>query len=287
MNLFAEFLQEKQYLTGVSKNTLDYLGYCWKAWRRTVGDSEPSRGTLDAFVIGIRQSGLSVGATNAYIRGLNSYFSWLFENGHTTEHFKLRALKAEQKVMKTFTDEQLRAIVSWRPRTFAEARLHTLLCLLIDTGIRIDEALSVEIGKLDFHNLLLTVKGKGNKQRVVPLSFEVRKILWSYCQRKRATVANPQGFLFCTSHGGKLSYDNTRRDFQRLLKRLAIEGIDGSFHAFRRKFARSYVKNGGNLFYLMKALGHTSLVMSKRYCEVSEQDLADAHIRTSLLSRLK
>lgn len=281
MDKFAEFLQEKQYLTGVSKNTLDYLGYCWKAWTRTVGDSEPSRSTLDAFVIGIRQSGLSVGATNAYIRGLNSYFSWLFENGHTTEHFKLKALKAEQKVMKTFSDSDIRTIVAWRPRTFAEMRLHTLLCLLIDTGIRIDEALTLGKEEVDFDNLLIKVHGKGNKERIVPISFELRKILWKFLNRHNYR------FVFCTRHGGKLSYDNTRRDFQKLLKRLGIDGIDGSFHAFRRKFARSYVKNGGNLFYLMKALGHTTLAMSKRYCEVSEQDLADTHIRTSLLSRLK
>jgi len=278
---FEQFLQEKQYLTGVSKNTLDYLGYCWTAWKRTVGNSEPSRATLDAFVIGIRQSGLSVGATNAYIRGLNSYFSWLFENGHTTEHFKLKALKAEQKVMKTFSDEQLKLLVSFRPKTFAEHRLHTLICLLIDTGIRIEEALQIDRSKFDFENLLLTVRGKGKKERIVPISIELRKVLFKHCNRHTHIL------VFCTRHGGKLSYDNTRRDFQRLLTRLGIEGIDGSFHAFRRKFARSYVKNGGNLFYLMKALGHTSLTMSKRYVEVSEQDLAETHLRTSLLSKLK
>lgn len=279
--LFKRFLQEKTYLCNCSPNTLDYLGYCYKAWKRTVGESAPSRATLDAFVIGIRQSGLSVGATNAYIRGLNSYFSWLYENGHTTEHFKLKVLKAEQKVMKTFTDEQLRALLSWKPRTFTEHRLHALIATITDTGIRIEEAITLTRKNVDMDNLLIKVYGKGNKERVIPMSYELRKILYKFINRHNFDLAFP------TRHGGKLSYDNTRRDFQRLLTRLGIAGIDGSFHAIRRKFARSYVKNGGNLFYLMKALGHTTLAMSKRYCEVSEQDLADTHLKTSLLSKLR
>jgi site-specific recombinase XerD len=69
--------------------------------------------------------------------------------------------------------------------------------------------------------------------------------------------------------------------------RLGIDDFEGSFHAFRRKFAKSYVKNGGNLFYLMKALGHTTLTMSKKYVEVETEDLQATHARTSLLNRLK
>jgi hypothetical protein len=60
--------------------------------------------------------------------------------------------------------------------------------------------------------------------------------------------------------------------YYRYLKRAGVEKTDGSFHAFRRAFARGYVRNDGNLFYLMKALGHTTLTMSKKYVEVEVQD---------------
>ena len=68
---------------------------------------------------------------------------------------------------------------------------------------------------------------------------------------------------------------------------LGISGFEGSFHSFRRAFAKAYVRNGGNLFYLQKALGHTTLTMSKRYVEVEVDELKETHLKVSLLSRLR
>jgi integrase/recombinase XerD len=71
------------------------------------------------------------------------------------------------------------------------------------------------------------------------------------------------------------------------MERLRITGFDGSFHAFRRFFARNYVRSGGNVFYLQKMLGHTTLTMSKKYVDVETQDLQVAHLKTSILSQTK
>ena len=218
---------------------------------------------------------------NVYIRGMNSFLSWLHESEYIPEPLKIKQLKTEQKIMQTFTDEQLKSIASFKPKTFTEARLHALLCLVIDTGVRISEALDLRRDKVDFDNLLLTVRGKGNKERPIPMSLELRKVLWKFSQKHKFDL------MFPNRDGGRLLYDNTRRDFRKICERLKLEGFDGSFHAFRRKFARSYVKNGGNLFYLMKALGHTTLTMSKKYVEVETDDLKDMHYKTSLLSRVR
>ena len=278
--LFDQFIKEKRYLKNCSEHTLAYLYYCFKALAKHL-DGELSEASLRQWVINVRQAGKGTGAINAYIRGINSFLSWLYENGHTSTHLKIKQLKQEQPVLKTFTDAQIKAIVSFKPRTFYQLRLHTLLLTLADTGIRINEALDLKRDKVDFDNLLLTVTGKGNKQRIVPFSIDLRKSLYKLLSKHRFE------YVFPAKHGGKLLYNNLRREFINFMDRLGIKGFDGSFHAFRRYFAKSYVRNGGNLFYLQKALGHTTLTMSRKYVELETEDLQEMHKRTSILSRLK
>jgi integrase/recombinase XerD len=281
---FDLFLKEEQYLKNVSPNTLDYLGYCFKAFVKVLPDANVDRMTPDLlkrFVVGMKEKGMSTGTANAYIRGINSFLSWLHENGYTTEHLKIKHLKQEQRVMRTFTDEDIRKIITWKPKSFCDYRLHALLCTVADTGMRIDEAFTLERGNADLDNLLLIVRGKGNKERVVPISMELRKVLYRFLRKHTHSV------VFPNLMGGRLLYDNTRRDFNKLCGGLGIGDFDGSFHAFRRKFARNYVKNGGNLFYLQKAMGHTKLETTRKYVDVATEDLQDMHYRTSLLARLR
>ena len=67
--------------------------------------------------------------------------------------------------------------------------------------------------------------------------------------------------MFCGSTGTPWSYQNACRELMKVCRKLEIDlgGVDGCFHAFRRKFARNYVKCGGNVIYLQQVMGHSSL----------------------------
>ena len=151
---------------------------------------------------------------------------------------------------------------------------------MIDTGIRINEAINIEKSKIDFENLLLSVIGKGNKERIVPFSYELRKVLFKYAATQQFEL------LFCTKNGCKVTYDNILRDFYILVKKLGIEP-DGAFHAFRRTFATNYVRNGGNPLVLQRMLGHTTLQQTNVYIKLVSEDLQKEQHRTSLLNRLR
>jgi integrase/recombinase XerD len=103
--------------------------------------------------------------------------------------------------------------------------------LLADTGLRVNEALTLERSDIDFDNLLLSVVGKGSKNRIVPFSVEMRKILVKFMSCHKFDL------VFCNRYGGKLRYDNMRRDFNTIIEKLGITGFEGCFHAFRRFFA--------------------------------------------------
>jgi site-specific recombinase XerD len=89
--------------------------------------------------------------------------------------------------MRTFRDEDLRRLLDWRAdsKSRNEIRLRVLIFLLVDTGVRIDEALKLRGDGVDLENLLVKVRGKGNKERIVPISIEMRKVLYRFLDKHR------------------------------------------------------------------------------------------------------
>jgi len=281
--LFDQFIKERRFLKNSAEKTIRFYRQSWGRFCKSFPQL-PDRLTkahLSEFVLNMRESGLSATSCNVYIRGVNSFLSWLHENEHTAEHLKIKQLKTEKKVIQTFTEDQIKRILSWKPQDFYQWRMYALLCLLIDTGIRIEEALTLKREKVDFENLLITVKGKGNKERIVPMSVELRKVLFRFSQKHQFDV------FFPTRAGCRMEYHNILGDFKALGERLGIQGVRVSFHTLRHSFAVNYVRNGGNLFYLQKALGHETLQMTRRYTELNGDDLKQMHTKTSLLNRLR
>jgi site-specific recombinase XerD len=139
---FEQFCKEKEYVKNSSPNTLLFYQYSYKKFKLVLNeDIDLTKSHLTRFVLGMRELGVKPETCNVYCRGMNSFLSWLFENEYTPEHLKIKYLKTEQRVMRTFT----------------EFRLHGLLCLVLDTGIRISEALDLRRDKVDFDNLLEAV----------------------------------------------------------------------------------------------------------------------------------
>ena len=74
------------------------------------------------------------------------------------------------------------------------------------------------------------------------------------------------------------------RAFKGVGKHLGITGVRFSFHTLRHTFAVNYIRNGGSVFHLQKILGHSTLVMTRRYCELQVEDLQKVHQQYSLLA---
>ena len=281
--LHERFIKEKRFLLGVTPKTERWYRQSWNAFVRSVGLPEIlDRFILNDFVIKLRESGVKPVSCNTYIGGMNSFLSWLWENNIINERLKIKELKEEQKIIPTYTEDQIKALVNWRPKGRTEWRLYALLMTLIDTGARIDiELLRLTRDKIDFENLLIKLDGKGGKERFVPMSYELRKILWKWLQKHEFEL------VFPSRNGTKLLYRNVFRDFSNLCKRLGIEGDHNGFHKFRHTFATEYLRNGGGEIYLQKALGHSSLAMTRKYTQVNEFDLRAMHKKTSILGRIK
>jgi len=280
---FARFLKHKTYIANVSPRTIEFYEQSFIAFRRCYkGElSGLTKVELNNFVIALRERGMSPNGANCYIRGVNSFLSWCHQNELTQTKLVIPKLKKEKKLVKPFTQMQLRAIIHYKPKDFFQRRTHTLLCLLIDTGVRISEALTLTRDRVDLDNMLIKVIGKGSKERMVPFSPELRKHL------ARFLNMHHHRYVFPTEIGGQIEYQCARLYMRNLCKKLGIEGVRTSPHTLRHTFALEYMKNGGNLIWLQHILGHEDITTTRLYVNFQTEDLQVEHARTSLLSRLR
>jgi integrase/recombinase XerD len=156
-----------------------------------------------------------------------------------------------------------------------------IVLFLLYTGCRISEALGLRVREIDFDNMLVTLDGKGRKQRVVPFSFELRKALFRYVTERSR---KPDSLLFANRTETQLARHNVLRDVKLLCKRLGFDPPPRTLHAFRHTFAVNYLRRGGSVFHLQKVLGHSTLEMTRRYANLMTEDLQAVHERVSLLS---
>jgi len=279
---FAEFIRERQFLTNVSPSTLEWYKHSFK-WLES---ESPSQEDLKAAVLRMRQKGLKATGCNSAIRAINTYLHWAcvgseVKCGSACKHPKIAQLKEPQLVLPTLTEQQIKLLVAWRPRTKNQQRLHLLTLFLLDTGCRITEALTLRVSDIDFENLLVTLDGKGRKQRLVPFSFELRKAIFRHVRETNRTADN---LLFASINQTKLARRNVLRDVKRLCGKLGFTPPNRTLHAFRHTFAVNYLRRGGSVFHLQKVLGHSTLEMTRRYANLMTEDLKAMHERVSLLS---
>jgi integrase/recombinase XerD len=237
----------------------------------------PDEAVLKDCVVRMREKGLKARSCNSYICAVNSYLNW------TGSALKVPKLKDEQRVLPTFSKEDIAKFANWKPKKLPSMRLQTLLLMLADTGTRIDEVLSLRWDDIDFDNLLILVRGKGNKEHRIPFSLELRKYLWRYRQANAKNREN-EDFVFPTRDGRKLSRRNVLRDTKNLCRKLGIRIPARTLHALRRSFAIHYLRAGGSVFHLQKTLGHSDLAMTRKYANLLTEDLQKIHQKVSLLS---
>lgn len=284
--LFADFCRERRYGCGVSPRTEVWYRESWTAFREVLEGTPASAITKDTFTPAIErmiQRGVSPITINTYARAINAWLRWAAEAGHVPAVVRIPRLREPSLVVTTYRPEEITRLASYRARNATERRVQMLALLVADIGCRLNEALSLRTTDVDFENMLTTIReAKGGKQRVVPFSVALRKLLYRYVS---AVVRQAGGLIFATRDGAALLQNNIRRDLTKLCKRIGIGvSVKGGFHAFRHSFATAYVAGGGDPLRLQKQLGHSTLEMTRRYTHLSTADLSAVHDRLSLLS---
>lgn len=122
-NLFEEFINERKYFRNLSERTLRFYKETYHYFNQVGAFENLSKQSLQSAIVAFRERGATVGGINAYIRGINTFLKWLYEE-HEYENLSLKKLKGNHRILRSLTDAELKAIVRYKPKTFSEKRLH-------------------------------------------------------------------------------------------------------------------------------------------------------------------
>ena len=171
------------------------------------------------------------------------------------------------------TDADLRA--GEERETWVLARDAAVLGLLYGCGLRISEALGLKRKDIDGKRDVITVTGKGNKTRMVPLLPQVANLVAAYVAICPYDLP-PDGPLFVGAKGGPLSPRIIQLAVARLRGALGLPD-SATPHALRHSFATHLLARGGDLRAIQELLGHASLSTTQVYTEVDAERLLDVY----------
>jgi integrase/recombinase XerD len=178
--------------------------------------------------------------------------------------------------MPTIAKKRLQVLSASQVRKALDACLSlrdkAIIMLLVDTGLRRAEISALSWGDVDLSSGMIRVAmGKGGKARSVVAGIKTRRALLAYRREIQHGEERP---VFQTSQGTRLSPNGLRSALLRVGKRA---GVHITPHALRRTFATLSSRAGMNLIQLQAMMGHASLEMTKKYIQMLDEDLLEAH----------
>jgi integrase/recombinase XerD len=237
--------------------------------------------------------GLSSATINMRIRSLKVAFNfWLRENFIARSPMdNIRCQKTDIDKIESFTNDQIDSLLgACDKRSYVGFRDFVFQVVLLDSAMRINEALSLTRESVDLKSRCIELEAKFNKNRksrVVPLSVETVKLLKELIE-ENLTHFPKTDKIFLSCYGEELS---DRQANKRLTYYGQITGVGEkirvSAHTYRHTAARNYVLNGGDPYTLMRLLGHSSLHMTRRYIQMTDEDLKTQHDQFSPISRIR
>jgi integrase/recombinase XerD len=163
-------------------------------------------------------------------------------------------------------------------------RDRAILMVLADTGLRASGLVSLSIDDVDFASHTLRVAEKQARTRQVPFSLGTERVIIEWCRHRPLDAEK----LFCTVHGGEMTYWGLRQVIRRLAIRAGFTDERCNLHSLRHFAAREYLRNGGSLPALATILGHKSITTTSNYYAVyTSGELAEVHDIHSPLKSLK
>lgn len=194
--------------------------------------------------------------------------------------------RRERALIRPMSPEQAaRLLEAPDPCSWDGLRDRAMMALMLDSGLRISEVLSLEAARVDWVNCAAVVMGKGRKERSVPFSARTAQALLEYArERSQRRVQAAQFFLGRT--GKPICRSKMRKLIVRYGRQAGIEGVRLSPHTLRHTFAVLYVRNGGDSFSLQEILGHSTLEMTRQYVNLARRDVAAQHRKFSPMEAL-
>lgn len=224
-----------------------------------------------------------------YVQVLKGFFNWCFSEEliKVNPAAKLENPNVASYIIPTFDESQIDALLAaCDVKTSLGYRDHTIMLVLLDTGIRLSELCGLKLE--DIHRDYIRVFGKGEKEREVGISSEVAQHIWKYVNKFRDPYDESEHFVFLNRYGKPLTDSGIAQTIADIGKRAGLSGIRVSPHTFRHTYAVMYLDNGGDVYKLSRTLGHSEIGTTEEYLKnFKSRDARKDHDNYSPVARLR
>ena len=238
--------------------------------------------TVRTFLAQLRDRNYCKSTVARKLATLRSFYKFLVRRGYLTSNpvAAIRTPKQDKRLPKCLNIEAIEKLLS-NPdtTTLLGARDRAMLETLYSTGLRVSELVALNVSDVDLGSNVLLVRGKGKKQRVIPLGPGAVQAIIHFLDLRRndsRAAAFDAEALFINKHGQRLSTRSVRR---KLDKYLLEAGLDLSIspHTLRHSFASHMLQRGADLRSVQEMLGHQSLSTTQIYTHLSGETVKKAY----------
>ena len=294
-DLVDEFILD-QRVRGNSQATIDYYSFALNLFLSFYGsDRDVSDLTLTLckqyYVHLSDDKTVNSVSIQSYVRGLRTFLRWLYNNNYIEENIcdKFKLPKASRKVIDILSDKEIDdLLLSLSGNEWLTVRNRLIVALMLDSGLRLNEVVTLRSSAVHLKDRYLIVTGKGDKQRTVPFGSYTAQTLEDYLRLTQN--ARSDGFLIIKVSETLCGFEPiTQATIKNMFRRLkSRSGISRLYpHLLRHTFATRYLENGGNIYTLQAILGHSSLDMVKKYLHLASSRIRSDFPRFSPLDNIK
>lgn len=287
--LLDEFLYDLNTERGLSQNTLESYGRDirqFSAYLKDMGLAylDANKATVIAYLINMQKKGRAASSISRSLAGIRSFYQYLYNNKLIDKDptLNLESPKIEKKLPKILTVNEVELLLQQPDTSDCKGnRDRCMLELLYATGIRVSELVSLNVEDVNIDLCFLKCRGKGMKDRAVPIGSMAMKALSEYVGKYRNTLLRDRDerALFLNFHGSRM----TRQGFWKIIKYYVKKaGIDGDItpHTLRHSFAAHLIENGADLKSVQEMLGHSDISTTQIYVQLNKNRIKEVYNKT-------
>ncbi|MDG1716895.1 MAG: tyrosine-type recombinase/integrase [Saprospiraceae bacterium] len=238
---------------------------------------------IRSYIVDLMKNGMSPKSVNRKISSLRSFYKYLIKKSIVDKNPMLKVISP--KIPRRLPDYVSKTDIAILfdsislGNTYCEARNYIIMLLLYNTGMRKSELIGLTDESVDYAQKRIAVVGKGNKQRIIPVTNDLLTKIRKYIQIRNQSFECRESFLLLTDKGKPMYPKLVYNVVNRVLVSMATS-TKKSPHILRHTFATHMANNGAELNTIKELLGHASLAATQVYTHNSIEKLKDVYSRS-------
>jgi len=293
VKLHDSFVSQK-LVEGLSQRTLqdynkhmDYFKKWLEAEQRLSGSRWLDKVLFNEYSAHMIMNNYAPNTINIRLRTIKTYLNWLRSEEYLKEDLasKVKYVRVPKDTIKPLSTTEIRRMLNAVDKSnYAGFRDYSLMIMILDNGIRINEAVNLKLDDVDLKRKVITVRSQTAKtrcERFLPIS---KKTVGLLQQLISVASDNNEEYLFLSSLGGKIDTLVAIKNFRKYAKKAGLSK-KCTPHVWRHTFAVNAVKANMDVFTLQRILGHASLSTTRLYIQLDDEFISAKHSEAGVLDR--